>query len=73
MNLMGHEDSYLAVDEAGGTSYPEATTRVYHGQEQVPEALVSLQHKISLVVQGDFLTQITFKYELCRYCWRFTV
>lgn len=64
--LPDHQDSYLAVDEAGGVSYPEGTTRVYRSQEKLPEAMVSLEHKISLVVQGSFPTQFTFSYELCR-------
>ncbi|XP_071549920.1 uncharacterized protein [Panulirus ornatus] len=62
--LPGHEDTYLAVNEAGEPTYPAATTRVYYRQEDTPHSFVSLEHKVSLVLQGDFITQMTMKYEL---------
>lgn len=59
--LPGHEDTYLAVNEAGEPTYPAATTRVYYRQEDTPHSFVSLEHKVSLVLQGDFITQMTMK------------
>lgn len=65
--LPGLEDSYLAVNEAGEATYPAATTRLYYRQEDTPQFFVSLEHKLSLVLQGDFLSHMTMMYELCMY------
>ncbi|XP_047475462.1 uncharacterized protein LOC125029551 [Penaeus chinensis] len=65
LQLPVHEDSYLVVNEAGESSYPPATTRVYPGDGgNVPKSCVSLEHKLSVVLQGDFITEVTLKYEL---------
>ncbi|XP_068222532.1 uncharacterized protein [Palaemon carinicauda] len=64
LHLPVHEDSYLAVNEAGEASYPRDTTRVYHDFDHTPKTFVSFQYKLAIVLQGDFITEVSLKYEL---------
>nr|XP_053651473.1 blastula protease 10-like [Cherax quadricarinatus] len=69
LHLEGEEDStYLVVNEAGGGTYEAPTSRVYDlYHHNTPPHFVSLQHKMSLVLQGTARTTFTFKYDLCMY------
>ncbi|XP_064081333.1 uncharacterized protein LOC135197964 isoform X1 [Macrobrachium nipponense] len=64
LHLPVHEDSYLAINEAGEATYPKDTTRVYHDFDHTPKTFVSLEYKLAIVLQGDFITEVSFKYEL---------